>query len=48
MTASSDAAIDFCMNHSLGIDRHKTYYISTGRPVGLVANGRVLTSLLAN
>ena len=34
--------------HSLGIDHHKTYYTSTGRPVDLVANGRVLTSLLAN
>ena len=34
--------------HSLGIDHHKTYYTSTGRPVDLVANGRVLTSLLAH
>ena len=33
--------------HTLGINPHKTYYTSTGRPVDIVANGRVLESLLA-
>lgn len=33
--------------YSLGIDPHKTYYTSTGRPVDLVAQGRVLKPLFA-
>ena len=32
--------------HTLGIDHHKEYYTSTGRPVGLVPHGRVLNELL--
>lgn len=33
------------MFHALGIDHHKEYYTRTGRPVSLIANGRVIREL---
>ena len=33
--------------HALGIDPHKEYYTKTGRPVGLIPNGRVIRELFA-
>ena len=33
------------MLHALGINHHKEYYTRTGRPVSLIANGRVIREL---
>ena len=45
-TSFSPDDISATILNAVGIDHHKEYYTSTGRPVSVVPHGRVLTELL--